>query len=301
MLQREMVESASSIVSESEVFAPIMQDEEQSRRYPRVSTVASTVALLRQLEQFTRSTTAIFQDILDCADVSQSRIMSLEGRVRSAEQAVGFLEEDLKTFSPAQDSLNFVIEHGSELPDKPVELPMTAWPSLYDEDRSVPAWAQGIQGRLDGCRQEPQVENQEAYSDPQFFKREWEREIAKEEMELQTARKQHHKEAKEMMKKQKENERSKVAANVQEIKKKRFVVMDDCRDLIRTQTGLPVMATKHKDIKYEVDAAASQNLCNLSIFNVNPSLASSYARSEQKMILPAQVMMLFYQIRMSKF
>mmetsp|Transcript_4904 Transcript_4904/g.17783 ORF Transcript_4904/g.17783 Transcript_4904/m.17783 type:complete len:215 (+) Transcript_4904:170-814(+) len=165
---------------------------------------------------------------------------------------------------------------------------MTAWPSLYDEDRSVPAWAQGIQGRLDGCRQEPQVENQEAYSDPQFFKREWEREIAKEEMELQTARKQHHKEAKEMMKKQKENERSKVAANVQEIKKKRFVVMDDCRDLIRTQTGLPVMATKHKDIKYEVDAAASQNLCNLSIFNVNPSLASSYARSEQKMILPAQ-------------
>ena len=82
------------------------------------------------------------------------------------------------------------------------------------------------------------------------------------------------------MKKQKEGERSKVAANVQEIKKKRFVVMDDCRDLIRTQTGgaaslrgcqhrasvlagLAVMATKHKDIKYEVDAAASQNLCNL--------------------------------------
>ena len=117
MLQREIVESASSIVSESEVFAPIMQDEEQSRRYPRVSTVASTVALLRQLEQFTRSTTAIFQDILDCADASQSRIMSLEGRVRSAEQAVCFLEEDLKTFSPAQDSLNFgkPIEYGSFL------------------------------------------------------------------------------------------------------------------------------------------------------------------------------------------
>eukprot|EP00960_Hanusia_phi_P044874 756879-Hanusia_phi.AAC.2 len=237
MSQREMVDSVSSIVTGSEVFSSILQNEEECRRYPRASTVASTVALLRQLEQFTRSTTAIFQDILDCADKSQSRIINLEARVKCAEQEVGFLEEDLKTFSPAAASLNFVIEHGTELPDKPDEFPMTTWRSLYDDDRTVPAWAEGIQGKLDRCRQEPPVENQEAYSDPLFFKREWERELEKEDMALKTARKQHHKEAKEMMKKQKESERSKVTAKVQDIKKKRFVITDDCSDLIRTQTG----------------------------------------------------------------